>query len=196
MLTEDSIARFMSARGRGVGVRDVIKAIAPAALVIVGPKGPCYGAQKSGEPRRNHAEWPVRLARTTSVKDTVTTTYNRDPWVEIGTLVRVWCLSVEHRDRLMHATADMIQVRAEQEGGNACLMPEWIDLGPDLDLGLLELEIADIARRQGSVAWSDEGLMEFAHRVLARAQRMAAAGRGRHVAEALEAAINWELERL
>lgn len=196
MLSERDIARIVKARSRVADVRDVIRALGPVALVVVGPKGPCYGAQRSSEPRRNHAEWPVRLARTASFKDTVTTTYNKDPWLEIGVLLRVWCLSAEHRDRLIHATADMIQVRAEQEGGNAALMPEWIDLGPDLDLGLLELEISDIARRQGSVAWSDEALVEFASRVLERAQRMAAAGRGRNVLDILEPAINWELERL
>lgn len=171
--------------------------LAPAALVLVATDSPWSATQwRNGEMARsiggNRGCWPARIAFTSAWRDTATMTYDQNPFMEMAAQFRVWCLTTHERDRLAAAVAELMQLRAEEEG-SAELRKGFHDLGPGLDLELFEFEVHDIARRLGIKAWDNDGLENFLDRVDRRATALRASSRGfRNNGKAIEAAAQQE----
>ena len=150
------------------------KVLDPAALALVATDGPVsvtlWGpggvAKRFGH---NRGVWPAKVAKTTAWKDTVSTTYDKNPFFWMGSQFRVWLPTVADRDRLAASVVDLIAARAEADGGLDALDHGFQDLGADLDLALFEMEVMAVADRLGLTAWDDDGLTAFLSRVLDRA---------------------------
>lgn len=142
------------------------------ALHVVGTAGPVsmtlYDALGNVTRRigHNRGVWPVRLARSSSWKDTVTTTYNRSPFVWTGTQIRVWCRNDAEEKRLALAVADKLGAMAEEAMG-AELLGDFVDVGPEIDFALLEMDIHAIAERLGLTVLDDDGLSRLLDRLVA-----------------------------
>jgi hypothetical protein len=175
---------------------DAFNLLRPAALVLVAAEGPLTLTigLPDGEQRRighNRPVWPARLATSGAWRDTVTPSYDKSPVHALTVRWRVWCLREPDRDRLAAAVQDLIAARAEADGGADRLRGGFSDLGPDLDLGLFELEVFDVAKRLGVMAFDDAGLAAFLGKVLRQVDALRAAGRGpRSLDRAIEAAAD------
>ena len=146
--------------------RLAFKAMAPHALCVVATEGPVsavtYNAA-GGVGRRfghNRGCWPMRLAASRAWEDTVTNTYNKNPFVRTGVQIRVWTKSEAHVKRLILPISDLLGAMAEEALGSD-LINGFVDVGPDLQMELLELEIHDVAKRARIVVWDDEGLSAY-----------------------------------
>lgn len=155
-------------------IRREFERMGPQALVVVGTEGPVsltLWTENGEEARRiggNKGCWPLKLATTASWKDTVTTTYNRSPFFWIGSLVRVWCESDRHERLLAAQVMELLSAYKEQAFGET-LVAGYIDVGPNLGLEILEMEIHAIAERLGFSVWDDDGLEhEIERRALKR----------------------------
>ncbi len=177
--------------------------LSPAALVIVGTEGPVSAdvwgpGGTRGEVERigsNRPVWPARVATTGSWADTVTTTYNRSPLFWCGTLLRFWFPAKRFRDAAVTAVGDLLARRAADEDSSARLLNGFVNMGPDTDLALLEMEIAAAVEPLGAPAmWDDSGLSRFLDRTVERAVAMQAQGRGfRNITDAIDAAAASEM---
>jgi hypothetical protein len=148
----------------------------PAALCIVATDGPVsvvtYDERGNVAARFGHNRgcWPALLARTASWADTITKNYNKSPFFWIGVQIRVWASSVEKRDRLAEAVTDLLAHMSEEAMG-ATLLNGYRDIGPEIDLALLEMEIQGIAERLKIGAWDDAGLSAKLDEDAAREER-------------------------
>jgi hypothetical protein len=172
----------------------------PAALCLVATDGPVSVTlwhRDGGEARRighNRGVWPAKIARTGAWKDTVTTTYDRNPFFWVGTQCRWWCATDKARDALAAGVVDLLTARAEEFGASDALLNGFVDLGAEIDLAILEMEVFAIAERLRLQAWDDDGLSVFLDRVVRRAQTLRAESRGmRNLDTALEHAANHEM---
>lgn len=177
-------------------------ALAPAALCLVATDGPVSMTlyDRSGAVVRrigqNRGVWPAKVARSCSWKDTVTTTHDKSPFHFFGVQFRAWCLTDEDRDALAERVADLIAQRSEADGSVAELLHGALDLGPELDLALFELEVADIAKRIGVRVWDDAGLLSLLDRAHEKAERWRVDSRaGRNLSALIERAVMQEVGR-
>lgn len=162
----------------------VFDVLRPAALALVASDGPVSVTvwNRGAVVRRIGHErgvWPARLARTESWRDTVTPTWDRDPFVALGVRVRLWCPTAPARDRFAEAAAGLLSSYGEAAvgvGGAGALRDGYQDLGADLDLGLFELELVDIAGRLGIVALDDAGCRLWLTAVHRAAERISRTG--------------------
>jgi len=142
------------------------KTLGPHALCVVATEGPVsvvtYNAAGGVDRRFGHNRgcWPIRLAASRAWEDTVTNTYNKNPFVRTGVQIRVWTKSEAHVKRLMLPVSDLLGAMAEEALGSD-LINGFVDVGPDLQMELLELEIHDVARRAKIAVWDDGGLSEY-----------------------------------
>lgn len=125
----------------------------------------------------NLGAWPIRLGLTANWEDTVTNTLDTGQacWWQ-GVLFRVWCSDRDAALRLQGAIEMYVADRSE------AMRKAWLDLGPDLDLGLLEWEIHSIGERIAGRVWSDEDL----YHDLMRAERERNARDLKNVTDILE----------
>lgn len=135
----------------------------------------------------NRGVWPAKIVRGGSRRDTATAKHDQNPLMFVGTQFRLWCRSAAHRDVLATAVEDLIAVRAEADadgGAPVAMLHDFADLGPDIDLDILELEVRVVAERLGVTVWDDDDLGRVLDRMVADAGRIAAK-RGRPVSEAI-----------
>ena len=152
--------------------------LSPAALALVATDGPVsvtlFGA--GGEVQRlghNRGIWPARIAKTAAWKDTVTATWDKNPFFALGAKFRLWCPTVQERDKLAEFALGLMAERAENDGdGQWQARHGFLDLGPELDLELFKVEIQGIADRIGVMCWDDEGLGLFLDRCVRDAERI------------------------
>lgn len=149
-------------------------ALEPAALCLVATDGPVsvvlWGP--GGEQTRlghNRGIWPARVVKTGAWKDSVTTSWDKNPFMYLGVQIRLWAPTVEERDRVSDAVLALIAARSEEHGGLARLEHGFADLGPELDLALFEVEIRDIAERARVRVWDDDELSAWLDGVTATA---------------------------
>lgn len=157
--------------------------LSPSALCLVATDGPVsvtlWSPGGNNVVRRighNRGVWPARIAKTAQWRDTTTSAYDKNPLMFIGTQFRLWTHLARDRDRLADAAVDLIAMRADADGGLEALGHGFQDLGPDLDLGLFEFEIVDVAARLGVRVWDDAGLSAYLDRIVARAQLISNSG--------------------
>lgn len=148
------------------------RTLGPHALCVVATDGPVSVTVFDGEraTRRfghNRGCWPVRIATSGSWDDTVTATYNRSPFVWTGVQIRLWTPSDAHAKSLALGVGDLLQTMAEETMG-AQLINGYVDLGPDLDFAMLEMQIAALAERLRIAIWDDDGLSRHLDQVVAR----------------------------
>lgn len=142
--------------------------LAPAALALVASDGPVSVTLFAPDGRvsrrigHNRAVWPARFVATSNWSDTVTPQWDRNPLVPMRMQFRIWCADPDARDRLAEAAVEMLAARAESDGGCEALRRDYVDLGPDLDLAMLEMELHALAERLLiAPVWDDEGLSRF-----------------------------------
>jgi hypothetical protein len=175
------------------------RSLDPAALCLVATDGPVSVTifdRAGGVVTRlghNQGVWPAKIARTGAWKDTVTATYDRNPFFWIGTQCRWWCATSEQRDKLATHVLELLSARAA-EGCAEPLLNGFVDLGADVDLSILEMEVAAMAERLRFQLWDDEGLSMFLDRIVRRAQRLRVDSRGfRRFEDAIEHAATEEM---
>ena len=164
--------------------RDAFGWIAPVSISLVATDGPisltiwqpggCEVRERIGH---NRAVWPARVVNGAVARDAATTTWNKFPGLFLGTQARLWTLREFDRDRLSLSIVDLIAARgeaAERDGGHGAMDKGFHDLGPDLDLGMFEFEMHDIAKRLGVLAWSDEDLVRWLDSLSRRVDAMTA----------------------
>ena len=149
----------------------VFKRLRPCALCLVGTDGPVsvtlWDPASGNVVKRlghNRGVWPMRVAKTTSPADTVTNTYNKSPFVYVGTQVRLWLDSEDHFKRLAPSVGELLAYLSEQAMG-AGLFNNFVDLGADLQLEVLEGKIAEKARRYGWACRTDDELVAWLERL-------------------------------
>lgn len=146
-------------------VKRAFDRMAPHALVVVGTPGPVSATifNAAGEEVQrlggNRGVWPMRLALSSAWKDTVTMTYNRSPFCAIGTLIRCWCETDAHARQLAGKVLALLESYREHAWGET-LQNGWIDVGPEIQVPMLEMEIHAQAQALGFSAWDDAGLVE------------------------------------
>jgi len=139
--------------------RMAFQVLDPAALCLVATDGPVsitlFGRDGAVATRigHNRGVWPAKLAKTASWKDTVSSTFDKNPFFFLGTQCRWWCRGVPDRDRLSTAVVDLLADYADQRGGlSDPLRHGFHDLGADLDLSMFELAVSDMAERKFEAA--------------------------------------------
>ena len=159
----------------------VFAIVRPLSLCFVTQDGPMSvttmtaGGDVIARLGHNRAVWPAKIVPSRARTDSVTTQYDRDPFVARGTRFRVWTLNERAHERLLEGVLELIAVRSEMDGGMHELRSGFKDLGPDLDLDWFETEIHDLARRLEIRAWSTPGLVAWFDVIFKEAQRIAAA---------------------
>lgn len=163
-------------------VEAAFKELSPRALCVVATEAPLFVRRVDrvtaddralGAPAMmgNKPCWPVRLASSAQYQDTVTKSWDRNPFAWTGVKLRVWCASEEHERRLAEAVQAKLDSMAEVAEGET-LRCGFRDLGPDLDFSILEMEIMALAEALGVPAWDDEALVVYLQRRVAeRAER-------------------------
>ena len=136
--------------------RDTFIRLAPAAVCIAGTEGPV--PRTFGD---NRGAWPIRVGITERWEDTSTPGLNSgSPLWWQGVLFRVWTPSREHAKQLGAAVLELVAERVEQLRG------AWVDLGPETDLALFEVEVYALAERLKIPARDDDALNKWLDWVL------------------------------
>lgn len=162
--------------------KHAFKVMAPAAMCIVATEGPVsvttYDALGQVKKRFGHNRgcWPMRVATTSSWGDHISEAYDKNPFVETRVQIRIWCKNEKDRDSLALKVAEMLGVMAEEAMG-AQLRKSFHDVGPEIDLTMLEMQIHALAERIGIVVWDDDGLSAHLDRLVRRADEMKFHGR-------------------
>jgi hypothetical protein len=181
--------------------RIAFRVLDPAALCLVATDGPVsvtlFGRDGAVASRigHNRGVWPAKLAKTASWKDTVSSTFDKNPFFFLGTQCRWWCRGGPDRDRLSAAVVDLLADYADERGGlTEPLRHGFHDLGADLDLAMFELAVSDMAERINVRIWDDAALSTLLDRTVRRASALREQGRGlRKFEAALEAAAVKEM---
>jgi hypothetical protein len=108
----------------------------------------------------------VRLARTASIADTVTATWNKDATIKVGVRFRLWCASEGDREQLFEAAQAFLDRECDRAGGITGLMHDYVDVGPDAEMEYLELSFHDLAEHLGVRTWDDTSLSLFLDKTL------------------------------
>lgn len=124
----------------------------------------------------NYGARPVKIGHTSSYKDSISDVLDgASPFWEQRMFLRVWVSGKENAKTLEG------HLRGRWEGFSAIskLRKSWIDMGPDFDETLCELEIRGAAAVLGIKCWSDHELTlhlgEIVHaKMKRRAERMRA----------------------
>ncbi|SDP39879.1 hypothetical protein SAMN04488061_2853 [Filomicrobium insigne] len=151
--------------------RAIFDEMRPVALCVVASAGPVSAQLQdplSGRITRrfggNRGCWPLRLARTTSPSDTVTSNWNKDPFSEFGVVVRLWLRTGEHYKRLAVQVQGLVEHLSDEAMGEP-LLNGWLDMGPDLHLPTLEGEILSRAERLRFSARTDRELVAWLEQI-------------------------------
>jgi hypothetical protein len=155
--------------------RFVFNTLEPAALSLVASDGPISVTlwDAGGGPRKryghNRGVWPVRVEKGAAWGDHATRKWDRNPFFFLGTQARMWFRTEQARDQVAASIVDLIAARAEADGALERLEHGFQDLGADLDLEFFEIEMHDVAKRLGVLAWDDNGLVAWIDQLWARA---------------------------
>ena len=161
--------------------RLAFRELAPAALCLVATDGPVsvvtYDVCGNVTARFGHNRgcWPARLARTGAWEDRISEAYDKNPFVRTGVQIRLWAATPAQRDKLVLPATDMLGALAEEALG-AQLMNGFVDLGPDLQMEMLEIEMRSIADRARVAVWDDDELSAYLDQCVVEAERMRGAG--------------------
>jgi len=162
----------------------------PHALCLIATDGPVSLVAEDGllgtrtKFGGNRGVWPWRISLSASWKDTLTAAWNKSPFVWCGVQIRVWLASDAHARQLSVAVAErMAQMAPSAYPGwrelmepmageydppqGVSLLNGFTDLGADLDVPMLEMEIHNMARRMGLTVWDDDGLSRHLDRMAA-----------------------------
>lgn len=132
----------------------VVATEAPVAVTLFDPDGVIV--RRIGG---NRGCWPMRLATSGAWGDTVTTTYDKSPFVWMGTVIRVWLADRARVKALAAHVTGVLAGMAEAAQGAGEMRHGFRDVGPDVDLDLLEGEIhAAAARLFLAPSWDDDAL--------------------------------------
>lgn len=160
--------------------RDLFGWIEPVSISLVATEGPVsltLWDQWGGVVRRlghNRAIWPARIVKGSTLRDAATTTWNKFPLAFVGTQARLWCLREADRDRLALSIVDLIQARAERDGGLEAPAHGFADLGAELDIRVFEMEMHDVGTRLGIATWDDDALVRWFDSITTRFDRLVA----------------------
>ncbi len=156
--------------------KHAFREMGPAALCIVATDGPVSvvtydtGGRVIGRFGHNRGCWPARIAATAAWEDNISGAYDKNPFVRTGVQIRVWCGDERRRDRLAEAVTGLLAEMSEEAMGQV-LRSGFIDMGPEVDMSLLEMRIHDIAERLGFGVWDDEGLSAWLDEIVKREAR-------------------------
>lgn len=162
-LTSDQVTAFEAIGFHGMAL---VADDGPISVTQYGPGGAV--ARRIGH---NRAVRSAKAARTCSFKDTVTPSYDKHPALVVAVQFRVWFLTKGECDRAVAAVTSALAERASADGGFEQLRHSFHDQGPDFDLDLFRLEMADIANRVARVWWGDMDLPQFLDRQFEQARR-------------------------
>lgn len=170
--------------------------MAPAALSFIATDGPISmtlwsGNEAVGRLGHNRGVWPGRMLKGTGRGDPAKRSFKTYAF-SAKTQCRLWTRTKAERDRIAEPVLTMIERASERDGGLAELENGFRDMGPQLDLEMLGLEMRGIATDLGIRCWDDAGLIHFLDRVLERAGEITRKARsGRY--SPLEVALTQEL---
>lgn len=160
-----------------------LREMAPAALCIVATDGPVSvvtydaGGRVTGRFGHNRGCWPMRVATTAAWADNISDAYDRNPFVWTGVQIRAWAGNVRKRDRVAEGVVDLLGQMSEEAMG-VRLRKGFLDVGPDVQIDMLEVEIHAIAERLGIGLWDDGGLSAWLDQIVAREAQRRVGGRG------------------
>ena len=154
-------------------VREVFRRQAFTAVYVAGPSE--IVPKRIGD---NRGSRPIKIGHTGALRDTISDVLDgAAPFVSQRVLFRVW---VEGKANAKNLEA---YLRARCEGFSSVnkLRKAWIDMGPDFDETMFELEVRAAAEVIGVKCWNDDGLYlhmaEIVHAEMKRtAERMKAMG--------------------
>lgn len=160
------------------------RVLEPGALILVAQAGPSSHTvydrweQPTSQIGHNRGVWPVRLVRSGTWRDTSAQTWDRSPHEALRMVPtwRIWAASLEARDRLAEAVETLLTRLGEDWGGLVSMRAGWYDVGPTMDMALLEAEVHALAGRLGIRTRDDAALSGWLDRIEAAVQ--AAAGPG------------------
>lgn len=161
------------------------RSLKPAALCIVATEGPVsvttYAPGGGGAVKarfgHNRGCWPMRTATTASWDDRITESYDKNPFVWTGVQIRVWATSEAKRDKLVEPVTEVLAIMAEEALG-AQLRKGWRDVGPEIDMAMLEMQIHAVADRLGFAVRDDDGLSAYLDQVVEMSARKAVGAKG------------------
>lgn len=148
----------------------IFKKMKPHALCLVGTSGPISATlmTPAGHVTKrlghNRGCWPMRSALSGSHKDTITATYDKAAAWRTGVQVRLWLDSEEHARRLALEVGDLLGHMAREAMGTP-MLNGFHDVGPDLQMEMLEGDIVEKARRRGWHCRTDDELVAWLERL-------------------------------
>lgn len=170
--------------------------LAPAAISFIATDGPVSitlwnGPEVIRRIGHNRGVWPAKLVKGTGRGDPAKRSY-RTYAGPARTQFRIWTRTKADRDRIAEPTLALIAKVSERDGGLDALEDDFRDMGPELNLQLLELEIHAAANDLGIRCWDDVGLIDFLDRVIVLKRQITNKARGGRYSP-LEVAISQEL---
>lgn len=162
--------------------RRAFDVLGPAAVCLVATDGPVSVTlyDSAGAVVRalghNRAVWPAKVARTGAWKDTTTEKYDQSALARQTVRIRLWAPSAAARDAVAARVVEIIDRRADDDGGVPQLINGFQDLGPQLDFSMFKQEIVDIAARIGVRLRDDDALSRYLDRVVAVAEARSHSG--------------------
>jgi len=109
---------------------------------------------------------PMRVGTTRSWADTATRLHDMIPHVKYAKPRRLWLHVDAEVSRLVKAATDLVSHAAEEAGYDVKLGHGLLNLGPDIDLEQLVMDVREVARRRKVLTWDDADLSLFIDRVL------------------------------
>ena len=149
----------------------IFKTLKPGALCFVATDGPVSVTlmDAGGVPTRrighNRGVWPAKVVRSGTWRDNATATYDKSPFAQLycGTQWRLWCDTIEQRDRLAERFVDFLAELQNMNGsvGPEVLRPGFHDMGEGQDLAMLEMDAKAAADALGISVRDDAGLSAY-----------------------------------
>lgn len=162
--------------------RQQFSKLSPMAVVVIATSSPVAATVfcRDGETVRyaiNNGLLAVRVTTSGMWRDGLSAAWNRNPFVETRVQFRVWTAGELLANRLEKRVLDHFRLMSE---GSAMppLHAGFVGIGPESDMAILEMEVHDLAKRQGIATFDDDGLSLFLDRRVR--QHAHAVGADRH----------------
>lgn len=149
----------------------IFKKVKPVALNLVGTDGPISvtlwdraTGQVTKRLGHNRGVWPMRWNKSGSHTDTATQTYNKSPFVFVGTQLRMWFEADAFARHLLPEVTELLLHLSEQAMGTE-LINEYVDVGPDFLLPEFEGEMISRAEKHRCIVRTDDELVSWLERI-------------------------------